>query len=108
MHRKRYRRSHRIGLRWAHYRAHPMPACTWLYESGEGAGPEWPPSPRYRVPNSTGSSASGKFQILDSTWIAYGGTYRGYRSPAASPPLEQEKVARRVYAGQGIGAWAAC
>jgi hypothetical protein len=103
---------HRVSVRrhvdyaWRWYRAHPMPYCTWAYESGTWGSP-WRRS-RYRARNSQ-STAGGKFQIIDRTWFAYGGRPNGDRYPAAAaPPLEQEKIARRVLASQGLGAWARC
>jgi hypothetical protein len=47
------------------------------------------------------SGAGGAYQILPSTWVAYGGT----GSPHTAPPAEQDAVARRVWEGQGRGAW---
>jgi hypothetical protein len=91
---------------WRWYHAHPMPYCTWAYESGTWGSP-WRSS-RYRARNSQ-STAGGKFQIIDRTWFAYGGRPNGDRYPAAAaPPLEQEKIARRILASQGLGAWARC
>lgn len=72
-----------------------MPWCTWGPESGGD----------YRARNRS-STAGGKYQIIDSTWWANGGTHYPVRHPAAAaPPLEQEKVARRVLASSGPGAW---
>lgn len=70
-----------------------MPACTWVPESGGS----------YTARNPSG--AGGKYQIMPSTWAAYGGTGR---NAADAPPAEQEAVARRVLAGQGLGAWVNC
>lgn len=108
-----YQRGHRSIVLWHYYKTHPMPRCTWESESGtiKASGPEWPPSPvRYTKPNDSGSAASGKYQIMDSTWIANGGTRRGngWHSAAKSPPIEQEKIARRLYASQGTSPWSAC
>jgi muramidase (phage lysozyme) len=75
-----------------------MPYCTWGPESGGNY--------RARNPQST---AGGKYQILDTTWHAFGGPdYSGDHDAAQAPPLEQEKIARRVLAGQGIHAWVGC
>jgi len=91
---------------WRHYRAHPMPYCTWAYESGTWGSP-WRSS-RYRARNRS-STAGGKYQILDRTWYAFGGRRYADSHPAAvAPALEQEKIARRVLAGQGIHAWVKC
>lgn len=97
-----WRREHKGWIReqrlWAFYRAHPMPWCTWGPESGGS----------YTARNPV-SSAGGKFQIIDSTWYANGGSYYADSHPAAAaPPLEQEKVGRNVLASQGLGAWVNC
>ena len=92
---------------WRQYKAHPMPYCTWAHESGPprpGYGPY--ARARYRVLNTSGSGAGGKFQIMYRTWLAFGG--KPYGNARFAPPLEQEKIARRVLAGQGLGAWVAC
>lgn len=106
---------HRVSVRrhvdyaWRWVKAHPMPACTYVGESsapGDYSAPYG--SRRYRARNLS-SSAGGKYQILDRTWYAYGGRrYDDSHPAAAAPPLEQEKVARRVLAGQGIHAWNRC
>lgn len=94
---------------WRHYRAHPMPFCTWAHESGmprRGYGPY--ARARYRVKNSS-STAAGKYQALDGTWQAFGGPdYPGSHDAAQAPPLLQERIARRILAGQGINAWSGC
>lgn len=101
-HLDRYRRHHdallRIDAEWRYIRSHPMPYCTWGPESGGD----------YTARNSS-STAGGKYQILASTWYAYGGSHYNDSHPAAvAPPLEQERVARRVLASQGLGAWVNC
>lgn len=96
---QRRERRHRRVAEMARYRAHPMPACTWFGESGRQHG-EWAPA-RYRARNPR-SSARGKFQILaDSTWRAFGGGDDW-------SPVVQERIARRVLNGQGLGAWVLC
>jgi Transglycosylase-like domain len=70
-----------------------LPACTWAPESG-GSYNAYNPS----------SGAGGKYQIMPSTWRAYGGT----GSPQTASPAEQDRVAARVYAGQGASAWTDC
>lgn len=47
------------------------------------------------------SGAGGAYQILPSTWSAYGGT----GAPQAASPDEQHEVAHRVWLGQGPEAW---
>jgi len=52
------------------------------------------------------STAGGAYQIIDSTWYAYGGSRYADSHPAAvAPKREQHRVAARVLAGQGLGAW---
>jgi peptidoglycan hydrolase-like protein with peptidoglycan-binding domain len=48
-----------------------------------------------------GSGAGGAYQILPSTWAAYGGT----GSPQDASPAEQSAIAARIYAAQGSSAW---
>lgn len=76
-----------------------MPWCTWGPESGGS----------YTARNRT-STAGGRYQILDRTWFAYGGpvTWDRRWPAAAARPLIQERIARRVLRGQGLGAWVVC
>lgn len=97
-HLRRYKRAYRVRAQWAYFAAHPMPDCTWVGESGGN----------YRARNPS-STAGGKYQIIDSTWYANGGgRYRDSHPAAVAPPLEQERVARRVRASQGLAAWVNC
>lgn len=99
---------------WRDYKANPMPWCTWALESGpprRGYG-QWAHA-RYRVKNPS-STASGKFQVLTSTWWAYGGGRYATEARFARR-IHQERVARRIaYSGtvaarpQGLGAWVGC
>jgi transglycosylase-like protein len=53
------------------------------------------------------STAGGKYQILDSTWYAYGGARYADSYPAAvAPPAEQDRVAAAIWADVGPSAWA--
>lgn len=47
------------------------------------------------------SGAGGAYQILPSTWAAYG----GQGLPENASPAEQSSIAARIYAAQGPAAW---
>lgn len=47
------------------------------------------------------SGAGGAYQILPSTWQAYG----GHGSPQSAPKVEQDRIAVQIYARQGRSAW---
>jgi hypothetical protein len=47
------------------------------------------------------SGAGGAYQILPSTWAAYG----GQGSPQDAPRAEQDRIAGEIYAHQGPSAW---
>jgi len=88
----------RDRVEWRYYRANPMPRCTWFGESGGN----------YRARNAR-STAGGKYQMLDTTFHAYGGPeYPGTHDASKASPLVQERVARRVLRSQGLGAWVLC
>jgi Transglycosylase-like domain len=67
-----------------------IPASIVICESGGN----------YRAVNPS-SGAGGAYQILPSTWAAYGG--RGL--PQDAPPAEQDAIAAKIYATDGRGAW---
>lgn len=54
----------------------------------------------YSAVNPT-SGAGGAYQILPSTWQAYG----GQGLPQDAPPAEQDRIASEIYANQGASAW---
>lgn len=54
----------------------------------------------YSAVNSS-SGAGGAYQILPSTWQAYG----GQGLPQDAPKSEQDRIAGEIYARQGPGAW---
>lgn len=99
-------------VEWKNIKKNPLPACTYVNESGPinyraGMGPYgWK---RYKVINKS-SSASGKYQIMNYTWFNFGGRRTGvtYHVAASATPLEQERMARKVYRNQGIRAWHGC
>jgi hypothetical protein len=70
-----------------------MPACTWEPESG-GDWSAVNPS----------SGAGGRYQIMPSTWAAYGGT----GLPQDASPAEQTAVAQRILQSVGTSAWVNC
>ena len=52
------------------------------------------------------STASGLFQFLDSSWIAYGGGKYAARAKDATP-AQQYEIANHAYALSGLSPWAA-
>jgi hypothetical protein len=73
--------------------ASSLPACTWQAESGGNPGAVNPTS-----------GAGGYYQIMPSTWAAYGGS----GSPQSAPMSEQTAIAQKIYQSQGPGAWTYC
>jgi hypothetical protein len=71
----------------------PLPACTWQPESGGNPSAVNP-----------SSGAGGYYQILPSTWAAYGGS----GAPQAAPMSEQTAIAEKIYHTQGASAWVNC
>jgi hypothetical protein len=71
----------------------PLPECTWLPESGGDP----------TAVNPT-SGAGGYYQIMPSTWAAYGGT----GLPQDAPLSEQTAIAEQIWATQGPSAWVNC
>lgn len=70
-----------------------LPTCTWQPESGG----DWSAV-------NPASGAGGRYQIMPSTWAAYGGT----GLPQDASPAEQTAVAERIMKSVGPSAWANC
>lgn len=75
-----------------------IPDCTWFGESGTGAKYA---RYRYTLPNSEGSGAYGKFQMMS-------GTYFSNSKYGDWSPLDQEIAARREYHKHGTSPWSNC
>jgi Transglycosylase-like domain len=54
----------------------------------------------YRAVNAS-TGAGGAYQIMPSTWAAYGGS----GLPQNAPPAEQDAIAAKIYATAGPGQW---
>lgn len=115
--RREWRRTLRVFHRWEHPPKPPAPPPTLsstspsvgsAYSSGTG---------QYAIPTdivmcesngdygayNSSSAAGGAYQILPSTWEAYGGT----GSPHTASPAEQDAVAARIWnGGAGRSQWA--
>lgn len=70
-----------------------LPYCTWGPESG-GNWSAVNPS----------SGAGGRYQILPSTWSAYGGA----GAPQDASPAQQTAIAQKIYATAGPSQWVNC
>jgi hypothetical protein len=96
---KRMARVHKLRLKeWKHWTGMYIPQCTWYGESGTSA--EYSPV-RYTMPNSTGSGAYGKFQMMP-------GTYHNRAKYHDWSALDQEIAARREYWANGTQPWSNC
>jgi hypothetical protein len=81
---------------------------TGAYSSRTGAGDYSIPASivmcesggNYSAVNAS-TGAGGAYQILPSTWAAYGGT----GLPQDAPPAEQNAIAAKIYASAGPGQW---
>lgn len=83
---------------WHRWITRYIPDCTWLGESGPG-----PPYARFRytLPNSLGSDAFGKFQMMP-------GTYHSRAKYHDWSPLDQEIASRKEFRINGTGPWEGC
>lgn len=98
LHRRLVRYNKRRLTEWNHWAHLYIPTCTWYGESG--SGPQFA-SYRYTLPNSTGSGAYGKYQMMS-------GTYHTFDKYGDWSPLDQEIAGHRLYWNQGTGPWQAC
>jgi hypothetical protein len=83
---------------WRHWTAMYIPDCTWYGESGFGA--EFDPA-RYTMPNSEGSGALGKYQMMSAT-------YHDDAKYHDWSPLDQEIAGHIEYAKHGTSPWTNC
>lgn len=83
---------------WKYWTSRWIPTCTWFGESGQG-----PQFARYRyyVPNSGGSGAFGKYQMMP-------GTYSSRAKYGDWSPLDQEIAGHLEFYAHGTGPWANC
>lgn len=98
LHRKFVRYHKRRQHEWNHWAHLYIPTCTWYGESGPG--PQFA-SFRYTVPNSSGSGAYGKYQMMPSTYAAHA-KYGDWTA------LDQEIAGHRLYWAAGTSPWQAC
>lgn len=83
---------------WKHWTKLYIPACTWYGESG--TGPQFALI-RYIMPNSQGSGAYGKYQMMPRTYHS-DAKYHDWS------PLDQEIAGHREYWRNGTSPWANC
>lgn len=74
-----------------------LPYCTWGPESGGN----------YYGPNNPKTQASGKYQIIPSTWEAYGGTKYAAQARDATP-AQQDEIAATIASKGGLSNWVNC
>lgn len=89
---------HRRLAEWKYWVRLYIPTCTWYGESGYG--PQYARY-RYTMPNSMGSGAYGKFQMMASTYHSRA-KYHDWS------PLDQEIAARREFWAHGTAPWTNC
>lgn len=75
-----------------------LPYCTWGPESGGD----------YHGPNNPSTGASGKYQIIPSTWRQYGGTKYAAQARDATP-AQQDEIAAKIASQGGVSNnWVNC
>jgi peptidoglycan hydrolase-like protein with peptidoglycan-binding domain len=91
------------------------PAATTTTSSSAGSASAATSTGGYTIPSSivqcesggnysavnSSSGAGGAYQIMPSTWAAYG----GQGLPQDAPKAEQDAIAAKIYASQGSSAW---
>lgn len=83
---------------WNHWTHLYIPTCTWYGESGTSA--QFAPV-RYTMPNSGGSGAYGKYQMMS-------GTYHDVAKYHDWSPLDQEIAGHKEFWKNGTGPWTNC
>lgn len=83
---------------WKHWTKLYIPQCTWYGESGRSAQFS---RIRYTIPNSQGSGAYGKYQMMP-------GTYHNRAKYHDWSPLDQEIAGHREYYANGTQPWSNC
>jgi hypothetical protein len=83
---------------WRTWTKIPIATCTWYGESG--TGPQFARY-RYTMPNSTGSGAYGKYQMMPRTY-SVNAKYGDWS------PLDQEIAGHREYWKHGTQPWSNC
>jgi hypothetical protein len=96
--RKIVRHNRRRLQEWKHWSRLFIPTCTWYGESG--TGPQFA-TYRYTLPNSTGSGAFGKYQMMS-------GTYHNRAKYHDWSPLDQEIAGHKEYYANGTSPWTNC
>lgn len=96
--RKTKRYNQRRLQAWRHWAHLYIPTCTWYGESGTSAQFS---RIRYTMPNSTGSGAYGKYQMMP-------GTYHSQAKYHDWSALDQEIAGHREYWAHGTSPWANC
>lgn len=98
LHRKIVRYTKRRQREWRHWTSLFIPSCTWYGESGTSY--QFSPI-RYTMPNSGGSGAYGKYQMMS-------GTYHSRAKYHDWSALDQEIAGHREFWAHGTSPWSNC